>query len=141
MAINFFNEDISYTLKEKNKYKKWLKKIISIHNYSPGEITYILCSDSFLYDMNVQYLNHHTYTDIITFDNSEQGRTIEGDIFISIDRVMDNSLSNGIVFEDELKRVMVHGILHLLGFKDKEEKDKKLMREKEDESLSFFKEV
>jgi probable rRNA maturation factor len=102
------------------------------------ELNYIFCSDEYLHQMNLTYLNHDTLTDIITFDNSEAEQIIEGDIFISIDRVKENSEEFDVLFETELHRVLVHGLLHLFGYKDKSEREKVLMREKEEACLSLL---
>ena len=111
--------------------------LIISEKFKPGEITIIFCSDDYLLDKNRAYLNHDYYTDIITFDYSEND-VVSGDLFISIDRVKDNANTYGISFDNELKRVVYHGILHLCGYKDKTEKDKKEMREKENYYLSQF---
>ncbi len=132
MAINFFTEDIKYNIKNKAMLKKWLKEAIISHHYHLNELNIILCSDSYLHEMNVKYLNHDTLTDVITFDNSEMPQFIEGDIFISLDRIKDNAQNLNILAETELHRVMIHGTLHLLGFKDKTSQDKEMMRKMED---------
>jgi probable rRNA maturation factor len=138
MAIHFFEEDIQFTLKAKSTYKKWLKEITKIQGKKIGELNYIFCSDEYLYSINVEYLNHKTYTDIITFDNSEKEELIEGDIFISIDRVKENAQKLSIDFESELKRVISHGLYHLLGYKDKKEEEKHLMRAMEEQAIALF---
>lgn len=138
MAISFFEEDIKFPLKEKTKHKNWLRKIAANQSLTIGDLNYVFCSDQYLYQINVEYLNHKTYTDIITFDNSEEKNTIEGDIFISIERVRDNAKKEKISFEEELLRVMSHGLLHLMGYKDKKEEDQKIMREMENESILAF---
>jgi len=138
MAILFFEEEIKFQLKEKNKHKKWLKKIASVEGFSVGELNYIFCSDEYLYQKNLIYLKHNTLTDIITFDNSEDEKTIEGDIFVSIDRVIENSNKMNVPFETELLRVMSHGILHLMGYKDKKENEVLKMREMEEISISYY---
>ena len=138
MAILFFEEDIKFSLNQKNKYKKWLKEVADRENYKIKELNYIFCSDEYLYQINQQYLNHHTYTDIITFDNSEEAKLIEGDVFISIERIKENALREKDSFEKEILRVMSHGLLHLMGYKDKNPKDKILMSQREDESISLF---
>ncbi|SMD42507.1 rRNA maturation RNase YbeY [Aquiflexum balticum DSM 16537] len=138
MAILFFEEDIKFSLNQKNKYKKWLKEVADSENYKIKELNYIFCSDEYLYQINQQYLNHHTYTDIITFDNSEEAKLIEGDVFISIERIKENALREKNSFEKEMLRVMSHGLLHLMGYKDKNPKDKILMSQREDESISLF---
>lgn len=138
MAIQFFEEDIKFPLRNKNKFKKWLRAIAALNNKQIGELNYIFCSDEYLYQINVDYLYHNTYTDIITFDNSEDDNAIEGDIFISIERIRENAQIEGTGLESELLRVMSHGLLHLMGYKDKKEEDKRLMREMEDRSISLF---
>lgn len=138
MAILFFEEDIKFSLNQKNKYKKWLKEVAKNENYHIQELNYIFCSDEYLFKINQQYLNHQTYTDIITFDNSEKPKIIEGDIFISIERITENSSNENNTFEKELIRVMSHGLLHLMGYKDKNPKEKTIMRQREDESISLF---
>lgn len=141
MAIQFFDEDSGFKLKDKNLHKKWLKEIATKEGYQIGELTYIFCTDEYLFNINVEYLNHDTYTDIITFDNSEDEEMIEGDIFISIDRVKENAIKEDIEFYKELHRVMSHGVLHLMGYKDKSKEDIKLMREMEDQSISLYKNI
>jgi probable rRNA maturation factor len=138
MAIHFFEEDIKYKLKEKNKFKGWIKGIALGEGYKIGELNYIFCSDEYLYNINVEYLDHDTYTDIITFDNSEEEDLVEGDIFVSIERIQDNASTNNLPFETELKRVISHGLLHLLGYKDKTPEEKSIMRSKENEAMNSF---
>ena len=138
MAILFFEEDIKFSLNQKNKYKKWLKNVALQENYQIQELNYIFCSDEYLFQINQQYLNHQTYTDIITFDNSEKPKIIEGDIFISIERITENALREKNSFEKEMLRVMSHGLLHLMGYKDKNPKEKTIMSQREDESISLF---
>jgi len=137
--IRFFNEDISFSLNRKNELASWLKNVISSHDLHPGCLNYIFCSEEYLLNINREYLNHDYLTDIITFDNSESSNEIAGDIFISIGRVKENSESIGVTFYQELCRVAVHGLLHLLGFDDKTEADKLLMRAKEEACLSLLK--
>ncbi|WP_194775140.1 rRNA maturation RNase YbeY [Pararhodonellum marinum] len=138
MPILFFEEDIKYQLPQKLKVKKWLREIAAIHGFWISNLNFIFCSDEYLYELNRDYLDHDTYTDIITFDNSENSKVIEGDVFISIDRVKENARNRNEVFEKELRRVLSHGVLHLCGFKDKTQKDSLKMREKEDFALSVF---
>jgi probable rRNA maturation factor len=138
MAILFFEEDIRCSLKEKNKYKKWLKSIAETKGLKIRELNYIFCSDEYLYKINVDYLNHKTYTDIITFDNSENNGIIEGDVFISIERVRENAEKENESFERELQRVLSHGLLHLMGYKDKTDMDKMAMRKMEDKAMAMF---
>ncbi|MDD4847658.1 MAG: rRNA maturation RNase YbeY [Bacteroidales bacterium] len=135
--IHFFNENISYTIRHKNNIKKWLTEAIIHEGYQCGEISIILCDDAYLVPLNQQYLNHDTLTDIITFDYSEK-ELISGDLYISFERVKENSLQYSENVYNELLRVMVHGVLHLCGYKDKTPKDEKLMREKENENLSKY---
>ena len=136
-SINFFEEDIRFKLKDKAKVKTWVKATIETEGYKLQELNYIFCSDEYLLDINRQYLDHDTYTDIITFDNSEKEKVITGDIFISIDRVRENAekFSSGEL--NELHRVIIHGALHLLGYKDKTAESKKNMTSKEDQYLSI----
>ena len=131
-AIQFFEEDIAYTLKQKTAIRQWVTETITAEGYKLKELTYIFCSDSYLLQINQQYLNHDTYTDIITFDNSDIAKTIVGDIFISIDRIRENAIKFSHTEADELHRVIIHGALHLLGYKDKSPADKKKMTLKED---------
>jgi rRNA maturation RNase YbeY len=129
--VHFCTEDITFSLKEKLKHKAWLNEVAKQEGKRILELTYVFCSDDYLLQINQEYLNHDTLTDIVTFDNSEDPKRIEGDVFISIDRVKENGDALG-TKETELKRVMVHGLLHLLGYKDKKKEDKAIMTEKED---------
>lgn len=130
--INFFTEDINYNLKGKTSIKKWIAETIISEGYELNELNFIFCSDEYLLRVNQDFLKHDYYTDVITFDNSEELKTIFGDIFISIDRVKDNAKQNKASTLDELCRIMIHGTLHLLGYKDKTKKAKIEMTEKED---------
>jgi len=141
IAVNFFTEDISYTLKQKTRIRTWLLETIKAEGYALEELNFILCSDEYLLNMNQQFLNHDTYTDVITFDNSEKPETIVGDIFISIERIQENAREFKSSVAAELCRVMVHGTLHLLGYKDKSKADKKLMTQKEDHYLKVWEDV
>jgi rRNA maturation RNase YbeY len=132
--ITFLTEDITFGLKEKLKHKAWLKDAAKAEGFTIGELNYIFCSDAYLLDINQKYLGHDTLTDIVTFDNSEDPKMIEGDIFISVERVRENAIKFDTV-DSELKRVMVHGLLHLAGYKDKDKAQKELMRNKENEHL------
>ena len=138
-AIHFFTEDLSYTLKKKTMLKAWIKSVIEEEGYALEELNFILCSDEYLLRINQQYLNHDTYTDVITFDNSEELKMIVGDIFISLERIQENAREFKHTVADELCRVMVHGTLHLLGYKDKGKAAKNLMTEKEDYYLASLK--
>jgi len=131
-AIHFFEEDIAYKLKQKTAVRSWITETIQAEGYKLKELTYIFCSDNYLLQINQQYLDHDTYTDIVTFDNSDIAQTITGDIFISIDRIRENAAKFGVTEADELHRVIIHGALHLLGYKDKSPADKKKMTLKED---------
>ena len=136
MPVNFFTEDITYTLKEKNKVRQWIKESIVAEGKALGELNYIFCSDNYLLQINQQYLNHNTFTDIVTFDNSDSSEIISGDIFISIDRIKDNATKYKTLERDELHRVIIHGTLHLIGFKDKTKAHKAIMTNKEDQYLA-----
>lgn len=138
MAIHFFNEDVDFVLEEHTHIEKWLLKIIDENELTHSCLNYIFCSDDYLLKINQQYLEHHDYTDIITFDHSEGKNEIEGDIFISIDRVKENAENLNTTFRNELHRVLSHGLLHLIGYKDKTESEKKVMREKENTCLSLL---
>lgn len=143
--ISFNNEDIQFNLKNKTNLKNWIVSTIEKKKKKTGDISFVFCSDAFLLEMNKEYLNHDTYTDIITFDYSGEGSetsksplpplqrgNISGDIFISIDRVKENADKFSKSFEDELHRVIIHGVLHLLGYKDKSKIAKAEMRKQED---------
>jgi len=129
--ITFHIEDIEFKVPNTLKTKRWLKEVVEKEGFSLEGINYIFCSDDYLHKMNIEYLDHDYLTDIITFDNSEDESIIEGDIFISIDRVKDNAQSFNVTFEHELRRVLVHGVLHLCGYLDKTEEEEKMMRSKE----------
>ena len=131
-TINFFTEDINFTLKNKTIIKAWIKETIIQEGYDLNELNFILCSDAYLLRINQNYLRHDDYTDVITFDNSERLKMITGDIFISLERIKENATKFQSPMINELCRVMIHGTLHLLGYKDKTKAAKKLMTEKED---------
>lgn len=133
--INFFEEDIQFKLKNKAQVRQWITDTINAEGYKLKELTYVFCSDAYLLQINQQYLDHDTYTDIITFDNSEEEGIIIGDIFISIERIRDNAHKFTVSETDELHRVIIHGVLHLLGYKDKTAASKEKMTQKEDEYL------
>ena len=134
--ISFFEEDIQFKLKNKAQVRQWITDTIIAEGYKLKELTYIFCSDAYLLQINQQYLDHDTYTDIITFDNSEEDGKITGDIFISIERIRENAKKFSVSETDELHRVIIHGSLHLLGYKDKTAASKEKMTQKEDEYLS-----
>lgn len=137
MPISYQSQDIKFVLKEKRKVSKWINDVIKSHQKKVGNISYIFCSNQYILELNQQYLNHNYFTDIITFDYCYDN-IVEGDIFISIDTVLDNSHRFKTNFNDELLRVIVHGVLHLVGFSDKTAKQQKQMRVLEDEALSIF---
>jgi probable rRNA maturation factor len=136
--VYFFSEDVKYTLKNKTVIRNWIRDTIIAEGYVLGELNFILCSDEYLLVINKQYLDHDTYTDVITFDNSEELKTIVGDIFISIERIQENAKQFKSTVQQELCRVMVHGTLHLLGYKDKGKAAKTLMTQKEDQYLALL---
>lgn len=135
LPINFFQENIKYELKNKNKVRKWLNDTIISENYELETLNFIFCSDDYLLTINLEYLNHDTLTDIITFDNSTTKNTIAGDIYISLDRVKENAKIFNTKLTDELHRVIIHGTLHLLGYDDKSAKTKTKMTKAEDKFL------
>lgn len=135
-TINFYSEN-NFALEAYSDYEKWLKEVIRFQERELEEISYIFCDDEYLLDINQKYLNHDTYTDIIGFDSSA-GKILQGDIFISTERVEENAVNYGVRFEEELKRVMTHGILHFCGFKDKTEDEKITMREEEERMMRMF---
>lgn len=134
--IYYHSEDIRYEVKNKLHIRKWITDTIINEGFKLGDINYIICSDEYLLKLNRSSLDHDYYTDIITFDYCENGE-VSGDLFISIDRVLDNSRTIGSDFIDELHRVMIHGVLHLCGYKDKTKKDEETMRKKEDYYLNL----
>lgn len=140
MAIWFNSEIKNFNLKNKRKLKNWINNTISRDYKKTGNINYIFVDDPTLYKINSEYLHHRTYTDIISFDYSNE-ELISGDIYISLDRVKENSFKYNVSFNEELKRVIIHGILHFLGFKDFSSSDKEKMRCRENELLSNVKEL
>ena len=127
----------NFILEERAKTKDWIKKVIRLEGKCVGEINYIFCDDNYLLDHNIKYLNHNTLTDIISFNYSDKD-IVSSDIMISIERVQENSVIFENPFKKELRRVMIHGILHLIGYDDKTKKDKKEMTDKEDFYLSMY---
>lgn len=138
-AIQFFSEDIEFSLEKPRKSSNWIKLIAKKEKREVLDVSYVFCSDNYLHQLNQQYLHHNTLTDIITFDYSEGAKQLEGEIYISIDRVKENAEKFKVPFQDELDRVMIHGVLHLIGYKDKKPADKALMRKKEEACLSLRK--
>lgn len=139
LPILFFEEDIKFTLKDKNHIRQWIYETIVKEKKCLENLNFIFCSDAYLLDINIQYLKHHTFTDIITFDNSEKKNTISGDIFISIERIKENAKAYKTTFVNELHRVIIHGTLHLLDYTDKTKEAKILMTQKENEYLALRK--
>jgi len=135
--IAFFNENVEFQLLNSKQIKNWISIVIKRHKKKVGDINFIFCSDKYLLQINIDYLKHNYFTDIITF-NYNESHYISSDIFISIDTVMYNAKEYNVPFEHELKRVMVHGILHLLGFDDKTSSQQIEMSQKEDEALNNF---
>ncbi|MBT8265629.1 MAG: rRNA maturation RNase YbeY [Bacteroidia bacterium] len=135
-----FNYETDFKLNNEERISNWLSQVIASENLKLGDINYIFCNDEYLYKLNVEFLNHDTYTDIISFDN-RVGKTLHGDVFISVERVIDNALEFKVDFEEELRRVMVHGILHFCGYKDKSEEEASTMRNKENHYLNSLVEI
>lgn len=138
MKINFFTEDFPFKLQKGAALKKWIADVVANEGYRLKELNYIFCSDTYLHSINLQYLNHDTYTDIIAFDRSVRDDTIEGDIYISIERVEENARQLSLTFYEELHRVLIHGVLHLCGYTDKTVGETITMRNKEDACLSLL---
>ena len=132
-----FNYETDFNLENEEATASWLGNVIVSEKKKEGEINYIFCDDEYLHKINVEYLDHDTLTDIISFDYS-MGNELHGDIFVSVERVKDNAADFNVSFEEELKRVLVHGILHYCGYKDKGEAEELLMRSKEDEKIAMF---
>jgi rRNA maturation RNase YbeY len=137
-SINFFTEDINYVLRQKIKLRSWITSTIENNHCQLKVINYIFTSDNYLLNINKEYLGHDTFTDVITFNQSTDPNLLEADIFISIERINDNAKKLNLPISQELHRVMIHGVLHLLGFTDKEEPDKALMRKKENHYLALL---
>ncbi len=136
-SILFHQEDISFRLKNIKKIKSWIEKTIIQEKGILGDLNFIFCTDNYLHKINLEYLHHDTFTDIITFDYT-QGKHISGDIFISIERVRENAKKFNQTIDNELNRVLIHGTLHLMGYKDKTPKEKETMRAKEDFYLTLL---
>lgn len=130
-----FNYDLDFKLSIEEELSKWISSVIASEEFREGDINYIFCDDDYLHKLNIEFLNHDTLTDIISFDYTV-GKELHGDVFISIDRVKENANDFDVSFEDELNRVLVHGVLHYCGYKDKTKEDAKLMRDKENHYLS-----
>jgi rRNA maturation RNase YbeY len=133
-----FNYETAFKLKNEKQISNWISKVITKYGFTEGEINYIFCNDEYLLKLNVEFLNHDTLTDIISFDYT-LGSQISGDIFISIERVQENAVELSQTLENELHRVIIHGVLHYLGYKDKTSAQKQLMRAEEDKCLELLK--
>jgi rRNA maturation RNase YbeY len=129
-----FNYETPYAVKDETKISNWIHRVVVEHRFEVGEINYIFCDDAYLLKLNIEFLQHDTLTDIISFDTT-LGKLIGGDVFISIERIKENANTFAVPFDEELHRVMIHGVLHFLGFKDKTSLEKTAMRKKEEESL------
>lgn len=138
--IEFFTESVDFELSEPLVYSNWLETLIKKEGGKLNHLNYIFCSDDYLLEINKDYLHHDTFTDIITFP-LENYPLIEGDIFISIDRIKENSIEYSTSFQNELLRVMAHGVLHLCGYRDKTEEETRVMRRKEEDSILLFSEI
>lgn len=134
--INFYYES-KFNLVNEEEYTNWIIRIINSENKKLGDLSYVFCSDDYLYQLNEKFLGHSTFTDIISFDYSKE-ENLSGEIYISIDRVKENAAEYNVAFNSELLRVMAHGVLHLSGYNDKNEQDKELMRVKENEKIEMF---
>ena len=132
-----FNYETDFELDNESQYEDWISRIIESEGFEEGEINYIFCDDEYLHKINVEYLDHDTLTDIISFDYTV-GNLIQGDIFVSIERVRENADDFKVSFDEELRRVLSHGVLHYCGYKDKSEADEALMRAKEEEKMQMF---
>lgn len=135
--VSYYFENTDFRLKNRIRIRNWLRFVAESEIFTLGDISVIFCSDNYILDINQRFLQHDYFTDIITFDYSENGR-ISGDLFISVDSVRENSIEYGTEFEDELHRVIVHGILHLIGYNDHTEEEIRTMRSKENYYLSVF---
>lgn len=138
MAIQFTAHEVKLKLKNRTKLKAFLKDLFKREGQGLNGLHYIFCTDDYLLEINKQFLNHDTYTDIVTFEMSEDSDVTEGEIYVSLDRVIDNAAKFGVSEEQELHRVIFHGALHLCGYKDKTKKEEQLMRDKEEENLKLY---
>ncbi len=132
-----FNYETDFELHNESDFSKWISAVILSENKKEGEINYIFCDDDYLLEINQQYLDHDTLTDIISFDYSV-GNELNGDVFVSVERVKENASDYKVTFQEEIQRVLVHGILHYCGYKDKTESDELIMRAKEEEKMNMF---
>lgn len=132
-----FNYETEFTLENETLFSDWISRVILSENKKEGDINYVFCDDEYILEINKQYLDHDYYTDIISFDYSV-GNELHGDVFVSIERVRENAADFDVAFDEELKRVIIHGILHYVGYKDKSEDEELLMRQKENEKIAMF---
>ena len=132
-----FHSQVEFKLKSEKDYRRWLNEIARSYGKVLADLSYVFCSDEYLHEINLEYLQHDTLTDIITFDYAE-GDLLKGEIYISVDRVKENALEYNVIFDHELKRVIAHGLLHLCGYGDKNEEEKKLMRQLENDAIGMF---
>ena len=135
-TINFFNEDITLRIRDKNKLRQWISEVVQGEGQELSNVNFIFCSDKYLHELNVNYLEHDNHTDVITFDLTDEEDVVSGDIFISYERVRENAKNFGVNIANELHRVMVHGILHLIGYQDDTKEQRAQMREFEDNHLA-----
>lgn len=137
MPVEFFEEEIDFTPSNPDRLRQWIEKVIRDYGSTTGELNYIFCTDAYLLEINREYLQHDYYTDIITFDQSEKPGEVSGDLYISVERVRDHAQNQyHVPFEDELHRVMIHGVLHLLGLGDKTPQEEAAMRAAEEKALA-----
>ncbi|WP_396208919.1 rRNA maturation RNase YbeY [Flavobacterium sp.] len=132
-----FNYETQFVLENESAFEDWISRIIASEGFEEGEINYIFCDDAYLHKINLEYLNHDTLTDIISFDYTV-GNLLQGDIFVSVERVIDNAKDFKVSFDEEIKRVLSHGVLHYCGYKDKSPEQEAIMRNKEDEKIKMF---
>ena len=136
--INFFKDSTKFKLEKRKELRKWINKVVNSEKCNIEWINFVFCDDRILAEMNIKYLNHNTLTDILTFAFSDNGENISGEIYISVQRVKENASNYKVTFEKELHRVMIHGILHLLGYKDSKKNEKEIMKQRENFYLSFL---
>jgi len=136
--IHFFTQNVKYRVKEKKKLKTWIELITNLNKKILGEINFVLSDDTTLQKINIKYLNTNNYTDVISFSLAEEEKVISGDIYISIDRVKENARKYKVTTEEELKRILIHGVIHLLGYDDKTKSEKRIMTRLEDRFLKKF---
>lgn len=133
-----FNYETKFELEEEALHSNWILRCINSYGFELGELNYVFCDDAYLLKLNIEFLEHDTFTDIISFDYT-MGKLVSGDIFISVERVLENAKEFGVASLEEIKRVMIHGVLHFMGYKDKSEEQKSIMRSEEDSCINLFK--